>query len=215
MPETSVALLFDHARKASPLPLPRVLPSPPTVMKFSSAALSATLVALAGGAAAQLSILTPGGPDLWWSKSANSLVQPSVERADAPLLPSCSIRQRYHLDMQDLSLHELHGFVRSTPLNRALPRRAHVLVRIINSDPKVLVSPLAFIAQQNNFDCSELVTKDRVNLTPATGYAIQLADPFNSTNVSFSVRTFPHPLPLPSLVIRPSPKNGYSTLLHT
>ena len=60
-----------------------------------------------------------------------------------------------------------------------------MLVRIANSDPKVLVAPQAFIAQQNNFDCSKLITKDQINLTPSTGYTIQLADPFNETHVSF------------------------------
>ena len=63
-----------HARKASSLSPPATRPAlSPTVMKFSSAALSATLVAFAGGAVAQLSILAPGGPDLWWSKSSELL----------------------------------------------------------------------------------------------------------------------------------------------
>ncbi|KAI1798047.1 hypothetical protein LXA43DRAFT_1056290 [Ganoderma leucocontextum] len=112
-------------------------------MKFSPAALSATLVALAGSAAAQLSILTPGGPDLWW-----------IAQSDNVITWTC----------------------KTSPYT-------NFTVLIINSDPNVLVSPLAFIAQQNNFDCSELITKDRINLTPATGYAIQLADPLNNTNV--------------------------------
>lgn len=176
-----------HARKASSLPPPpsATRPAlPPLAMKVPSAVLSATLVAFASGAAAQLSILTPGGPDLWWSESSKSLATP-VETADAPLLSSCTIRQRCCLDMQDIPLHELHGFVHFTPLTRALWRRAQMLVRIANSDPKVLVAPQAFIAQQNNFDCSKLITKDQINLTPSTGYTIQLADPFNETHVSF------------------------------
>lgn len=37
-------------------------------MKFSVAALSATLVAIASGAAAQLDIISPGGPNLWWGQ---------------------------------------------------------------------------------------------------------------------------------------------------
>ena len=56
--------------------------------------------------------------------------------------------------------------------------------RIANTSPSVLTSPLAFVAQQNNYDCSELITKDQVNLTPGTGYIIQLANPLNNTDVS-------------------------------
>ena len=37
-------------------------------MKFSAAALSASLVAFASGAAAQLQVYAPGGPNLWWGQ---------------------------------------------------------------------------------------------------------------------------------------------------
>ena len=70
---------------------------------------------------------------------------------------------------------------------------AQIVVRIINSDPNILVAPQAFIAQQNNFDCSKLITKDQINLKPATGYALQLADPLNNTNVSSSFPASPPP----------------------
>ncbi|KAM5533555.1 hypothetical protein V8D89_012771 [Ganoderma adspersum] len=112
-------------------------------MKFPSAVLSATLVALASGAAAQLTILTPGGPDLWW-----------IAQSDNVVAWTC----------------------KTSPYT-------NFTVLIANSDPKVLVAPQAFIAQQNNFDCSKLITKDQINLTPSTGYTIQLADPFNETHV--------------------------------
>ena len=56
------------------------LPRP--AMKFSAAVLSATLVALASGVAAQLAVLAPGGPNLWMSKSSNSLAQPLNARVD-------------------------------------------------------------------------------------------------------------------------------------
>ncbi|KAI0674480.1 hypothetical protein C8Q78DRAFT_1015030 [Trametes maxima] len=73
-------------------------------------------------------------------------------------------------------------------------------VLIANSDPKVLVGPQAFIAQQNNFDCSELITKDRVNMPVGTGYTIQLANPFNETDVSHRPppgnQPYSHPPPL-------------------
>ncbi|PIL27661.1 hypothetical protein GSI_10813 [Ganoderma sinense ZZ0214-1] len=112
-------------------------------MKFSTAALSAALVALAGGAAAQLSIIAPGGPDLWW-----------IAQSDNDIDWTC----------------------KTSPYT-------NFTVLIANSNVNVLVAPQAFIAQQNNFDCSKLITKDQVNLTPATGYVIQLANPFNNTDV--------------------------------
>ncbi|RPD65689.1 hypothetical protein L227DRAFT_493604 [Lentinus tigrinus ALCF2SS1-6] len=112
-------------------------------MKFSVAALSATVAALASGAAAQLSILAPGGPDLWW-----------IAESDNVVTWTC----------------------KTSPYT-------NFTVLIANSDPKVLVAPQAFISQQNNFDCSKLITKDQVNMSPATGYTIQLANPFNETDV--------------------------------
>ncbi|TBU47027.1 hypothetical protein BD309DRAFT_542025 [Dichomitus squalens] len=115
-----------------------------SAMKFSAPAFSATLFALASGVTAQLTILSPGGPDLWW-----------VAQSDNDITWTC----------------------KTSPYT-------NFTVLIANSDPTVLVQPQAFIAQQNNFDCSELITKDRVNMPPATGYTIQLADPFNETNVS-------------------------------
>ncbi|EJF63833.1 hypothetical protein DICSQDRAFT_55076 [Dichomitus squalens LYAD-421 SS1] len=119
-------------------------------MKFSAPAFSATLFALASGVTAQLTILSPGGPDLWW-----------VAQSDNDITWTC----------------------KTSPYT-------NFTVLIANSDPTVLVQPQAFIAQQNNFDCSELITKDRVNMPPATGYTIQLADPFNETNVYATSQPF-------------------------
>ncbi|KAI0746962.1 hypothetical protein C8Q80DRAFT_1121642 [Daedaleopsis nitida] len=112
-------------------------------MKFSAAALSTTLFALASGAAAQLDIIAPGGPDLWWVAGSDNVVSWTCK---------------------------------TSPYT-------NFTVLIANSDVNVLVQPSAFIAQQNNFDCSKLITKDQVNMKAATGYTIQLADPFNSTHV--------------------------------
>ena len=47
-----------------------------STMKFSAAALSATLVAFASGAAAQLQIISPGGPNLWWGTFSKSTLMP-------------------------------------------------------------------------------------------------------------------------------------------
>lgn len=68
--------------------------------------------------------------------------------------------------------------------------------RIANKDQNILVQPQAFIAQQNNFDCSKLITKDQINMPAAAGYTVQLANPFNSTDVSFSC-------PLMSIALHP------------
>ncbi|KAI0765352.1 hypothetical protein C8Q74DRAFT_1287837 [Fomes fomentarius] len=112
-------------------------------MKFSVAALSATLVALASGAAAQLDIITPGGPNLWW-----------VANSDNVVTWTC----------------------KTSPYT-------NFTVLIANKDQNILVQPQAFIAQQNNFDCSKLITKEQINMPAAPGYTVQLANPFNSTDV--------------------------------
>ena len=54
---------------------------------------------------------------------------------------------------------------------------------IANSDINVLVAPLPFISQQNNFDCSKTIDQTELSQAPNSGYFIQLADPFNSTHV--------------------------------
>ncbi|KAI0635334.1 hypothetical protein C8Q77DRAFT_698244 [Trametes polyzona] len=119
-------------------------------MKFSTAALSASLAALAGTAVAQLEIVVPGGPDLWW-----------IAQSDNVLAWTC----------------------KTSPYT-------NFTVLLANSDPKILVSPQAFYSQQNNFDCSKLVTKDQINMTPATGYTVQLANPFNNTDVYAESKPF-------------------------
>ncbi|KAI0711350.1 hypothetical protein C8Q76DRAFT_797663 [Earliella scabrosa] len=111
-------------------------------MKFSVAALSATL-AFASSAAAQLQIIAPGGPNLWWISGQDNVVTWTCK---------------------------------TSPYT-------NFTVLIANSDPNILVQPQAFIAQQNNFDCSKLITKEQVNMRAAPGYTVQLANPFNSTDV--------------------------------
>jgi len=56
-------------------------------------------------------------------------------------------------------------------------------VLIVNSDKNVLSGPLAFIAIQPNADCSKLVTQQQADQNAGTGYRIQLANPFNNTDV--------------------------------
>jgi hypothetical protein len=56
-------------------------------------------------------------------------------------------------------------------------------ILVANSDPKVLVAPIAIVAIENNFDCSKTITQDQANQAPGTGYTIQLANPFNETDI--------------------------------
>ncbi|KAI0659313.1 hypothetical protein C8Q70DRAFT_987097 [Cubamyces menziesii] len=114
-------------------------------MKFSVAALSATLATLVGTSLADngLTILSPGGPNLWW-----------VAESDNVVTWTCQ----------------------TSPYT-------NFTVLIANSNPTILPSPLAFLGQQANYDCSKLITKDQVNQPPATGYTIQLADVFNSSHI--------------------------------
>ena len=90
-------------------------------MKFSAAALSASLVAFASGAAAQLQVYAPGGPNLWWGQ----YIPFSYASGDSQLnalwccVPgSRRVRQRRCLDMPDVSLHELYGLVSFPPSRR-------------------------------------------------------------------------------------------------
>ncbi|KAJ2912831.1 hypothetical protein MD484_g7584, partial [Candolleomyces efflorescens] len=60
---------------------------------------------------------------------------------------------------------------------------AQFTVLIGNSDPTILVQPLAIIAQQNNFDCSIIITQDQANQAAGQGYQVYLANPLNNTDV--------------------------------
>lgn len=46
-----------------------------------------------------------------------------------------------------------------------------------------MTAPLPILSQENNFDCSKLLTPDLVTEAPGTGYFVQLANPFNETDV--------------------------------
>ncbi|KAH8101887.1 hypothetical protein BXZ70DRAFT_1063900 [Cristinia sonorae] len=63
-------------------------------------------------------------------------------------------------------------------------------VLLANSDPKILVSPIAIIGIQNNFDCSKSITQDMFNQPPGTGYTVILADTINNTNVYATSQPF-------------------------
>ncbi|TEB31945.1 hypothetical protein FA13DRAFT_1628923 [Coprinellus micaceus] len=63
----------------------------------------------------------------------------------------------------------------------AAPQEFTVLIG--NSDPTVLVQPLAIIAIQKNYDCSIIITQDQANQAAGTGYQVYLANPINNTDV--------------------------------
>ncbi|KAH9939863.1 hypothetical protein B0H21DRAFT_780500 [Amylocystis lapponica] len=116
-------------------------------MKFTGAAFFASLAALLSSTAAQstpgLTILSPGGPNLWW-----------VAQSDNTLVWTCS----------------------TSPYT-------NFTILIANSNPSVLSAPFAFISQQPNYDCSETIAKTQINMPVGDGYTIQLANPFNETDV--------------------------------
>ncbi|KAG1726406.1 hypothetical protein EDB19DRAFT_2028408 [Suillus lakei] len=56
-------------------------------------------------------------------------------------------------------------------------------ILLANSNPAVLAAPLAFIAVQENFDCSESITQQQSAQPAGTGYTIQFASTLNSTDI--------------------------------
>jgi len=63
-------------------------------------------------------------------------------------------------------------------------------VLVNNSNPAILVSPLAIIAQQDNFDCSIIITQDQSDQPAGTGWTILLANPLNETDVYATSQPF-------------------------
>jgi len=103
----------------------------------------ATVAALFAAAMADLSIISPGGPDLWWiANSENNIVW------------TCD----------------------ASPYS-------NFTVLITNQDLRVFAGPIAIVAIQSNYDCSKTITQEQANQPAGTGYLIQLANPFNETDV--------------------------------
>jgi len=63
-------------------------------------------------------------------------------------------------------------------------------VLVNNTDPTILTSPLAIIAQQDNFDCSIIITQDQANQPAGTGWTILLANPLNISDVYATSQPF-------------------------
>ncbi|PCH45046.1 hypothetical protein WOLCODRAFT_139371 [Wolfiporia cocos MD-104 SS10] len=117
-------------------------------MKFSTVALS--LAALASSALAQLEILSPGGPDLWWVAQSQNVVVWTCE---------------------------------TSPYG-------NFTIAIANSNPDILVSPFPFIAEQENYDCSEAISQYQVTMPVADNYTILFIDPQNSAEVYATSKPF-------------------------
>jgi len=56
-------------------------------------------------------------------------------------------------------------------------------VLLANSNPDILVAPLAIIGIQNNFDCSQTITADQVSAAAGTNYTILFSSVNNQTAV--------------------------------
>jgi len=63
-------------------------------------------------------------------------------------------------------------------------------VLINNTNPSLLLGPLAFIAIQQNYQCSVTVSQDQVDQPPGPGYTLLFADSLNNTNVYVSSEQF-------------------------
>lgn len=108
-------------------------------------AFAVTVAALLKAATADsgLSIVVPGGSELWW-----------VGDASNNIVWTCQ----------------------TSPFS-------NFTVLVANQDPKILASPIAVIAIENNYDCSKTIIPDQSNLTAATGYIVQFANTLNETDV--------------------------------
>jgi len=63
-------------------------------------------------------------------------------------------------------------------------------VLIGNSNVDIFPEPQAIVAIEDNFDCSETISGQQANLTPSSGYFIQLANPLNNTDVYATSQPF-------------------------
>ncbi|KAI0037231.1 hypothetical protein K488DRAFT_39622 [Vararia minispora EC-137] len=109
-------------------------------MLFTSLLATASVV----GSASAFSILSPGGPNLWWvAGSENTLVWTCHDNPPA---------QTFQLLLN-------------------------------NTSPTVLTSAEAILANLPNADCSQSITTQQVNLAPATGYTLIIADQTDQTKI--------------------------------
>ncbi|KAI6041957.1 hypothetical protein EDC04DRAFT_2664000 [Pisolithus marmoratus] len=63
-------------------------------------------------------------------------------------------------------------------------------VLLANSNPSILVQPIAIIAIEEDYECSKTITQQQSTQPAATGYTVLLANPLNSTDVYATSETF-------------------------
>ncbi|KAI5994907.1 hypothetical protein F5J12DRAFT_856539 [Pisolithus orientalis] len=89
-------------------------------------------------------------------------------------------------------------------------------ILLANSNPSVLVQPIAIIAIQENYDCSKTITQQQSTQPAATGYTVQFANPLNSTDVyatseTFEIKALGSSYPATSSASSPSGTSGSSS----
>ena len=91
------------------------------------------------------------------------------------------------MDMPHHDGHELHCPVR---VAKARARRTWLLTlsahSVGNVNPAVQTAPLPILSQENTFDCSKQLDSTQLNFGAGDGYFVQLANPFNNTDVRIS-----------------------------
>ncbi|KAL4068463.1 hypothetical protein V8B97DRAFT_1918584 [Scleroderma yunnanense] len=63
-------------------------------------------------------------------------------------------------------------------------------ILLANSNPSVLVQPIAIIAVQENYDCSKTITQQQSAQPASTGYTVQFANTLNSSDVYATSQPF-------------------------
>lgn len=63
-------------------------------------------------------------------------------------------------------------------------------VLLANSNPSILVQPIAIIAIEQNYDCSKTITQQQSSQTPSTGYTVLFANPLNNSDVFATSQSF-------------------------
>ncbi|KIM64895.1 hypothetical protein SCLCIDRAFT_1213000 [Scleroderma citrinum Foug A] len=89
-------------------------------------------------------------------------------------------------------------------------------VLLANSNPSILVQPIAIIAIEPNYDCSKTITQQQASQPPSTGYTVLLANPLNSSDVyatsqSFEIKALGSSYPATSASSSPTGTSGSSS----
>jgi hypothetical protein len=119
----------------------------------------AAIATLFSVASAQLQILSPGGSNQWWVADTSNLLSWTCQQSQ----------------VQNFTV------LYVTPVLSALLVIVKGIFSVANPD---MASPLAIIAQQENFDCTLTVTQNQMGgLSAGNGYTVQFANILNSTDI--------------------------------